>query len=50
MESLVFGVKAHSPVMMLVAGAAVIVIAALAAIMPLWRATHTDAVRNLHEA
>jgi hypothetical protein len=50
MESLVFGVKAHSPVMMLVAGAAVIVIAAVAAIMPLWRATHTDAVRNLHEA
>jgi predicted permease len=50
LESLVFGVKAHSPSMMLLAGAAVIAIAALAASVPLWRATHTDAVRSLHEA
>jgi predicted permease len=50
LESLVFGVRAHSPLMMLAAGAAVIAIAALAASLPLWRATHTDAVRNLHEA
>jgi hypothetical protein len=35
---------------MVSAGAAVLVIAALAASMPLWRATHTDAVRNLHSA
>jgi predicted permease len=50
LESLVFGVTARNPLMMLVAGAAVIAIAALAASLPLWRATHTDAVHNLHEA
>jgi len=50
LESLVFGVTARNPMMMLLAGATVIVIAALAASVPLWRATHTDAVRNLHEA
>src|SRR5438552_3045461 len=50
LESLVFGVKVHSLSMMVSAGAAVLVIAALAASLPLWRATHTDAVRNLHEA
>jgi ABC-type antimicrobial peptide transport system permease subunit len=50
LESLVFGVTARNPLMMLLAGAAVIVIAVLAASLPLWRATHTDAVRNLHEA
>jgi predicted permease len=50
LESLVFGVKAHSPLMMLLAAVAVIAIAALAASLPLWRATHTDAVQNLHEA
>jgi putative ABC transport system permease protein len=50
LESLVFGVTARNPLMMLLAGAAVIAIAALAAGLPLWRATHTDAVRNLHEA
>jgi predicted permease len=50
LESLVFGVTARNPLMMLLAGAAVIVIAALAVSVPLWRASHTDAVRNLHEA
>jgi len=50
LESLVFGVSARNPLMMLLAGAAVIVIAGLAASLPIWRATHTDAVRNLHEA
>ena len=50
MESLVFGVKAHSMPTMLLAGAAVILIAAVAASLPVWRAMHTDAVRNLHEA
>jgi len=50
LESLVFGVTARNPLMMLLAGAAVIAIAALAAGLPLRRATHTDAVRNLHEA
>jgi predicted permease len=50
LESLVFGVTTRNPLLMLLAGAAVIAIAALAASLPLWRATHTDAVRNLHEA
>ena len=50
LESLVFGVSARNPLMMLLAGVAVIAIAALAASLPIWRATHTDAVRNLHEA
>ena len=50
LESLVFGVTARNPLMMLLAGTAVIAIAALAASLPLWRATRTDAVRNLHEA
>jgi ABC-type antimicrobial peptide transport system permease subunit len=50
LESLVFGVTARNPLLMMLAGAAVIAIAALAASLPLWRATHTDAVRNLHEA
>jgi predicted lysophospholipase L1 biosynthesis ABC-type transport system permease subunit len=50
LESLVFGVKAHNPLMMFLAGGAVIAIAALAASIPLWRAIHTDAVRNLREA
>jgi predicted permease len=50
LQSLVFGVTAASPLMILVAAAAVTAIAGLAASIPLWRATHTDAVRNLHEA
>jgi predicted permease len=50
LKSLVFGVTEHSPLMLLVAAAAVIAVAALAASIPLWRATHTDAVQNLHES
>jgi predicted permease len=50
LKSMVFGVTERSPLMMLAAGAVVIAIASLAASVPLWRATHTDAVRNLHEA
>jgi ABC-type lipoprotein release transport system permease subunit len=49
LKSLVFGVTERSPMMMLAAGVAVIAVAAFAASIPLWRATHTDAVRNLHE-
>jgi ABC-type antimicrobial peptide transport system permease subunit len=36
--------------LMALAGVAVIVIAAIAASVPVWRATHTDPVRSLHEA
>jgi ABC-type antimicrobial peptide transport system permease subunit len=50
LQSLVFGVNAHSLLMMLIAGAAVIAIAAIAASLPVWRAMHTDPIRNLHEA
>lgn len=50
LKSLVFGVSARNPGMMLAAGAAVIGIAALAASVPVWRATRIDAVRNLHDA
>ncbi len=50
LESLVFGVTARSPLMMLLAGTTVIAIAGLAASVPLWRATHTDVVCNLHDA
>jgi putative ABC transport system permease protein len=50
LKSLVFGVSARNPGMMLAAGAAVTGIAALAASVPLWRATRIDAVRNLHHA
>jgi putative ABC transport system permease protein len=50
LKSLVFGVSAGSPLMMLFAGAIVIAIAALAAALPVYRAMHTDPVRNLHQA
>ncbi|MGH9742562.1 MAG: ABC transporter permease, partial [Candidatus Acidiferrum sp.] len=50
LKTLVYGISAQNPVMMLAAGGAVIVLAALAAGIPIWRAIHTDAVRNLREA
>ncbi|MGH9613942.1 MAG: ABC transporter permease, partial [Bryobacteraceae bacterium] len=49
LKSLLFGVSERNPAMMLVAGAAVITIAALAASIPLWRATKVDTVRYLHD-
>jgi putative ABC transport system permease protein len=49
LSSLVFQVSPHSPSMLLLALAAVILTAALAAAMPLWRAIHTDLVGNLHD-
>lgn len=50
LKSLVFGVSADSPLMLILAGAIVLAIAALAATLPVWRAMRTDPVRNLHEA
>jgi putative ABC transport system permease protein len=50
MESLVFGIPAKDPRVLLAAGAAVLGIAVLAAGAPLWRATRVDAVRSLHES
>lgn len=48
LESLVFGVSAHSIPIMAVAAAAVIGIAVLAAAIPVWRATQVVAVDRLH--
>jgi putative ABC transport system permease protein len=49
LKNMVFGVSAENPGMLLAAGAAVIALAALAASVPLWRATQVDALRNLHD-
>lgn len=50
LKSLVFGVSEHNPIIMFAAGAVVIGMAAMAAGLPLWRATRVDVVRNLHDA
>lgn len=50
LKSLVFGVRADNPLILIFAGAVVIAIAAVAATLPVWRAMHTDPARNLHEA
>ena len=50
LKSLVFGVSEHNPVMMATAAAVVLGMAAIAAGLPLWRATRVDTVRNLHDA
>jgi putative ABC transport system permease protein len=50
LASMVFGISARSPVMMLIAVAAVIAIATLAATVPAWRATRVDAIRNLRDS
>jgi putative ABC transport system permease protein len=50
LASLVFGVSAQNPGMILAAAVGVMAIAALAASVPLWRATRVDAVHHLHDA
>jgi len=50
LSSLVFGVSAQNPGMILAAAAGVMAIAALAASVPSWRATQVDAVHHLHDA
>ena len=50
LASLVFGVSAQNPSIMLAAAVGVMALAALAASVPLWRATQVDAVRHLHDA
>jgi putative ABC transport system permease protein len=50
LKSMVFGISARNPAMMLAAGVAVIGIATMAACVPLWRTTRVDVVRNLHDA
>jgi putative ABC transport system permease protein len=50
LSSMVFGVSAADPVMLILAVGAVLCIAAMAAMLPLWRATRVDAVANLKDA
>jgi hypothetical protein len=50
LKSLVFGIPAQNPFMFLAASGAVIAMAALAAMVPIWRATLVDPVRHLHDA
>ena len=50
LKSLMFGISERNPGTLVAAAAAVILIAALAASLPLWRATRVDTVRNLHDA
>ncbi len=48
LRGLVFGISALNPAMLLTAVAAVIAISALAVSLPLWRATHVNALAHLH--
>jgi putative ABC transport system permease protein len=50
LDSMLFGISPRSPAMMLGAVVTVIMMAALAASVPLWRATQVDAIRNLRDA
>jgi ABC-type antimicrobial peptide transport system permease subunit len=47
---MVFGISAQNPLMVLAASLAVIAMAALAACVPIWRATQVDLIRHLHDA
>ncbi len=50
LESQVYGVTTQNPSMLLACAAAVIVLAAFAASVPLWRATRVDPATNLRDA
>jgi putative ABC transport system permease protein len=50
LDSLVFGVSTHDPVVICSAALAALLIVLLAAAVPLWRATQIDPVKALHEA
>ena len=50
LKSMVYGVSERSPATMLLAIVVVLAIAALAAGLPVWRATRVDVIRNLREA
>jgi ABC-type lipoprotein release transport system permease subunit len=49
MESLVFGISARNPGMLAAAALGVIALAALATLLPAWRATRIDAIQKLHQ-
>jgi ABC-type antimicrobial peptide transport system permease subunit len=50
LKSLVLGVSEHNPAIMIGAATVVLGMAAMAAGLPLWRATRVDPVRYLHDA
>jgi putative ABC transport system permease protein len=50
LNSLVFGVSSHDPVVFCSAALATFLIVFLAAAVPLWRATQIDPIETLHEA
>jgi predicted permease len=50
LSSLVFGISAHDPIVLGAAALSAMLIVALAAAVPLWRATQIDPIETLHEA
>jgi putative ABC transport system permease protein len=48
-SSLVFGVSVHDPVAFFSAALLALLLVALSAAVPLWRATHVDPIATLHE-
>ena len=50
LNSLVFGVSTHDPVVICSAALAAFLIVLLSAAVPLWRATQIDPIETLHEA
>jgi len=50
LSSLVFGISAHDPIVLGAAVLSAMLIVALAAAVPLWRATQIDPIETLHEA
>jgi predicted permease len=48
-ESMVFGVSAHDPAVLVIAVSGALLVVALAAAVPLWRATQVDPMETLHE-
>ena len=50
MNSLVFGISAQDPIVMGAAALSAILIVALAAALPLWRAIRISPIETLHEA
>jgi putative ABC transport system permease protein len=49
LSSLVFGISAHDPIVLGAAALSAMLIVALAAAVPLWRATQIDPIETLHE-
>ncbi|HZL55483.1 MAG TPA: FtsX-like permease family protein, partial [Bryobacteraceae bacterium] len=50
LTNMVYGVSVHSPAMMFVAVLVVIALAAIASVLPVWRASRVDVGRSLREA